>query len=171
MQAIYSETTFVCPSYWLAEAYSDYGRTSFRHQYSVPVALHGTDNTAFFGPPAPNQSPDFVNAVMQMWGNFILTDNPSILDLVANGVSTNNTQPNPASNWPQYKVYAPYQLNLNLTGGDAFPFNLSYIKANLTEYGGPGLRNNISLVNAYTWEAGRGYRCDMWRSLGGIVPE
>jgi len=108
---------------------------------------------------------------MQMWGNFILRDNPSIPDSVANGVSTNNTQPNPASNWPQYKVYAPYQLSLNLTGGDPFPFHLSYIKANLTQYGGPGLRNNISLVNAYTWEAGRGYRCDMWRSLGGLVPE
>ncbi|KAK5054402.1 hypothetical protein LTR84_001292 [Exophiala bonariae] len=169
--AIYSETTFVCPSYWLAEAYSDSGRTSYRHQYSVPIALHGTDVPSFFGPPSPNQSPDFVNAMMQIWGNFILTDKPSIPDLVANGISTNNTQTNPASDWPPYRINAPYQLNLNLTGGDPYPFNLSYIKVNLTQYGGPNLRNNISLVDAYTWEAGRGYRCDMWRSLGAIVPE
>lgn len=43
---IYAETTFVCPSYWMAEAYSDRGRTSYKYQYSVPSALHGTDVTA-----------------------------------------------------------------------------------------------------------------------------
>jgi len=32
---IYAETTFVCPSYWLAEAFSDKGRKSFKYQYSV----------------------------------------------------------------------------------------------------------------------------------------
>jgi hypothetical protein len=40
---IYAETTFVCPSYWMAEAYSDRGRTSFKYQFSVPPALHGSD--------------------------------------------------------------------------------------------------------------------------------
>lgn len=62
-------------------------------------------------------------------------------------------------------------MNLNVSGGTPFAFNLSYIQANLTEYEEPGLLNNFTLVNAYTWEAGRGYRCDMWRSLGAIVPE
>lgn len=31
--------------------------------------------------------------------------------------------------------------------------------------------NDFSLVNAYTWEGGRGVRCDFWRSMAGIVPE
>ena len=42
---------------------------------------------------------------------------------------------------------------------------------NVTEYMGPGLRNNFSLANAYTWEGGRGVRCDFWRAMGVIVPE
>lgn len=42
---------------------------------------------------------------------------------------------------------------------------------NATEYEGSGLRNNFTLVNAYTWEAGRGYRCDFWRSVAALVPE
>ncbi|KAL2401470.1 Chlorogenic acid esterase [Exophiala dermatitidis] len=169
--AIYSETTFVCPAYWMAEAYSDHGRNSYKYQYSVPIALHGSDATAFFGPPSPNQSPEFVDAVMQIWGNFITGDNPSIPSSVANGPSSNSTVTNPASDWPPYRIYSPYQMDLNITGGTPFAFNLSYIAANLTEYGEPGLVNNITLVNAYTWEAGRGYRCDLWRSLGAIVPE
>lgn len=155
----------------MAEAYSDHGRISYKYQYSVPIAVHGSDLTAFFGPRTPNQSPDFLNAVMQIWGNFITKDNPSIPSTVANGASSNSTQASPASAWPPFEIYAPYQMNLNLTGGTPFAFNLSYIQANLTEHGEPGLMNNISLVNAYTWEAGRGYRCDMWRSLAPIVPE
>ncbi|KAI1609657.1 carboxylesterase type B [Exophiala viscosa] len=169
--AIYSETTFVCPSYWMAEAYSDFGRTSYKYQYSVPIAVHGSDLTAYFGPATPNQSPDFVNAAMQIWGSFITQDNPSIPSSVANGASSNSTQTNAASEWPPFTIYSPYQMDLNITGGTSFPFNLSYIHANLTEYGEPGLVNDITLVNAYTWEAGRGYRCDMWRSLAAIVPE
>ncbi len=40
---IYAETTFVCPAYWMAEAYSDYGRKSYKYQFSVPPAEHGAD--------------------------------------------------------------------------------------------------------------------------------
>lgn len=61
---IYAETTFICPSYWLAEAFSDYGRQSWKYQYSVPVATHGADVTGYFGPAALNQGPDFELAFM-----------------------------------------------------------------------------------------------------------
>lgn len=54
-QNIYAETTFVCPSYWMAEAFSDLPRVSYKYQYSVVPALHGTDVSAYFGPPAPQQ--------------------------------------------------------------------------------------------------------------------
>ena len=33
-------------------------------QYSVPAALHGTDQTGYFGPAMPQQGPDFVRAFM-----------------------------------------------------------------------------------------------------------
>ncbi|KAI1619145.1 carboxylesterase type B [Exophiala viscosa] len=167
---IYAETTFVCPSYWMAEAYSDRGRTSYKYQFSVPPALHGTDVTAYFGPAAANIGPDLALAFRKIWGNFITTNNPSIPGSVANGASaSNSTSSNAAANWPPFTIYAPYQIDLNQTGGTPFlEITSSY---NITEYGKPGLQNNISLVNAWTWEAGRGYRCDFWRSVAAIVPE
>lgn len=58
-QNIYAETTFVCPSYWMAEAYSGAGRSSFKYQYSVGVATHGSDVSAYFGFRSPSQGPDF----------------------------------------------------------------------------------------------------------------
>lgn len=61
---IYAETTFVCPSYWMAEAFTDKGRSSYKYQYSVPAAQHGADVTGYFGPAAPTQGPDFVHAFM-----------------------------------------------------------------------------------------------------------
>jgi carboxylesterase type B len=61
---IYAETTFVCPSYWLAEAFSDKGRSSYKYQYSVPVATHGADFTGYFGPADITQGSDFEYAFM-----------------------------------------------------------------------------------------------------------
>ena len=90
-QAIYGETTFVCPSYWLAEAYNAQGRTGYKYQYSVPIALHGTDPAVYFGPTPSNTGPDFALAFQRIWGNFITTDNPSIASEIANGVNSTVT--------------------------------------------------------------------------------
>ena len=166
---VYAETTFVCPSYWMAEAYSDHGRTAYKYQYSVRVAFHGSDVAGYFGPASKNQGPDFAKAFQQIWGNFITTGNPSISNAVANGANSSSSTTNAASNWPPYTIYAPYQIVLNETGGTQIevPFGTE----NITEFGEPGLKNNFTLVNAYTWEAGRGIRCDFWRAMGSIVPE
>ncbi|KAJ4331605.1 hypothetical protein N0V95_009851, partial [Ascochyta clinopodiicola] len=56
---IYGEATFVCPSYFLGDAFSTQNRTAWHYQYSVPGALHGSDVTAYFGPATPNQPPQF----------------------------------------------------------------------------------------------------------------
>ncbi|KAL8825770.1 MAG: hypothetical protein Q9191_004216, partial [Dirinaria sp. TL-2023a] len=61
---VYAETSFVCPSYWLAEAFTNNGRVAYKYQYSVIGAEHGSDVPAIFGPPTPNQGPDFVKAFM-----------------------------------------------------------------------------------------------------------
>ena len=167
---IYAETTFVCPSYWMAEAYSDKGRSSYKYQYSVGVATHGADVAAYFGPPTPNQGPDFVLAFQTIWGNFITSSNPSISNAIANGASSNTTAANPASSWPPFTIYAPYQLDLNETGGTRHVAPMGQ-GVSLPEQIEPGLKNNFNLVNAYTWEGGRGFRCDFWRSMGLIVPE
>lgn len=62
--AIYGETTFICPSYWLAEAYSDNmnGGKSWKYQFSIPNAYHGADGAGIFSWPysASYFSPDYV---------------------------------------------------------------------------------------------------------------
>lgn len=82
---------------------------------------------------------------------------------------------NPITDWPAFAIYAPYQIDLNQTGGQLFELEAGTYELlpndNTTIYIGPGLMNNFSLVNAYTWEAGRGYRCDFWRSVAALVPE
>ena len=171
---IYAETTFVCPAYWIAEAYTG-ERTSYKYQYSVPLGGHGEDALAYFGPARPEQGPDFVQAFRQIIGNFVTTSNPSISAQVANGVSSSNPNAsNPATSWPPFSLYSPYQLILNETGGspyEATPEEASGAPFNVTQYEEPGLMNDFTLQNAYKWEGGRGMRCDFWRSVGSIVPE
>ena len=105
-------------------------------------------------------------------GNFITQNNPSLTAALANGAyESNNQAPNPITNWPPYEIYAPYQMDLNQTGGNEISYNVTGLSRNETIYVGPGLKNDFRLVNAYTWEGGRGYRCDFWRSVGAIVPE
>ena len=58
---------------------------------------------------------------------------------------------------------------MNQTGGSTV--SVPYDGLNITEQTGVGAVNDFTLVNAYTWEGGRGVRCDFWRSVGGIVPE
>lgn len=60
-------------------------------------------------------------------------------------------------------------INLNETGGT--PANVSSFGMTVLENLEPGLLNNITLVNAATWENGRGARCDWWRSISADVPE
>ena len=169
---LYAETTFVCPSYWLVEAYSGTDSLiSYKYQFSVIPGNHGADNYAVFGPPQINTSPDFVRAFQTMWGNFIVNNDPSISAAIANGANSTAVS-NPATNWPVYSKAAPYQLNLNETGGTPFVTQpLGPTGGNATEFEDPGMKNAFDVVNAYTWEGGRGRRCDFWRSVGSMVPE
>ncbi len=187
---VYAETTFVCPSYWLAEAYTNNGRTAWKYQYSVIPAQHGSDQNGYLGPALPNQGPDFEKAFMTIFGNFITMNDPSIPADIAAGanaassMSSNSSsestdpkvnEPSAAESWPPYSLAAPYQLNLNQSGGTPFegpvyPYPAGGL-GNVTQFSEPGLRNHFTLVNAYTWEGGRGMRCDFWRSVGRIVPQ
>ncbi|KAN0106631.1 alpha/beta-hydrolase [Hyaloscypha variabilis] len=170
---IYGDATLVCPSYWLAEAYSAEGLLEgYKYQYSVPLADHSTDTFAYFGPPAPNQGPDFVKAFQTIWGNFITTNNPSISNTIANGASSPSpNSPNPISHWPLYSKASPNMINLNETGGTPANVTLPFGGPPVLENVEPGLLNNITLLNAYTFENNRGARCDYWRSISADVPE
>ncbi|KAF2500211.1 carboxylesterase type B [Lophium mytilinum] len=175
---IYAETTFVCPSYWLATAFTPSRASpsakSWKYQYSVPNAYHGADVTSYFGPAHPNQGPSLLAAVQHIWGAFITTNNPSIPASIANSmgevVGDGETVFN--GTWPTFSTKLPWLLNMNQTGGEAFSTNVGTPNMeNVTEFQGPGLRNAFGLANGYTWEGGRGVRCDFWRAMGGSVPE
>lgn len=102
---------------------------------------------------------------MTMLGNFIVNDDPSASSLVDNGITSGNTTFNPVSNWPPYSIYAPIMMDFNTT----CPYTEEI--GGLPYCTGPGEENTFRLVDAYTWEGGRGTRCDFWRSMGEKVPE
>lgn len=151
---IYAEATFVCPSYWLNDAFTTKNRTSHHYQYSVPVANHGDDVSAYFGPAKPNQPPVFTSVFRHIWGNFTVTANPE----------------RAVEFWPAWVEGPTSQLlNLNTTGG--VPYTVPAITGQeLTQFKEPGIENAISVANAITWEGGRGERCEFWRKFAVRVP-
>lgn len=165
----------MCPSYWIAEAYNARGRTGYKYQYSVPIALHGVDLSVYFGPAPETVGPDLVLAIQRIWGNFITTGNPSISASVASGSKSNGTGQSGLEDWPVFAMWDPIMANINQTGGSPQSMNLfnstgGVLAQNVTVYLGPGLINDIALVDAYSWEGGCGKRCDFWMSVAGIVP-
>ncbi|PVI00985.1 alpha/beta-hydrolase [Periconia macrospinosa] len=174
---IYAETTFVCPSYWLAESYSSSGTGSgYKYQFSVVNAVHGADTAAVFNnPPGPNRGPDFVRAFSHIWGNFIIHNNPSISSEIANGAQSNNASASALENWPRFTAGDKKMVNLNQTGGELVPTAVldAYFMPtlNVSTYQGEGLRNDLRVVDAGAWEGGRGARCEFWKSVAERVPE
>jgi hypothetical protein len=158
----------------MAEAYSSQGRRAYKYQFSALPGTHASDLDAYFGPlgSVPYLSADIQRAFMTIWGNFIIQENPSIPNALAIGSSANATAgPNAAARWPAFSVSEPYQLNLNQTGGTPAAGTMGvFSPVNTTFFAEPGLMNNFSLVNAYTWEEGRGVRCDFLRSVARIIP-
>ena len=73
--------SFVCPSYWLVEAYSNnrFGGQGYKYQFSVPPAYHGGDVSAYCGMPGAVYSYDFDVAFQQVYGNFITSSNRQFL--------------------------------------------------------------------------------------------
>ncbi|RMY64749.1 hypothetical protein D0863_09589 [Hortaea werneckii] len=171
---LYAETTFICPSYWLAEAYQpSEGKAAYKYQYSIPAAQHGADLAAVgLRGQAANVGDEFYEAFTTMWANFITEGDPSISNALANG--NDSVSVNAASDWPVFTTEGPgayRMLNLNETGGMPYSARVVSSAANATQYEGPGLMNDIRETNAYTWEGGRGARCDFWKRIGSRVPE
>ncbi|EAA26865.2 hypothetical protein GE21DRAFT_5167 [Neurospora crassa] len=167
---IYAEATFVCPAYWFASAFTgSSAKKAYTYQYSVPFARHGTDIAGYFGPQTENQSNDFVLAFRRIWGNFIITGNPSITSLLANGQSTGTTSAHPVAAWPAWTESAPKLVNLNETGGVQYQAPTQW-GFNVTQFKDPGLENAIAIVDANSWEGGRGQRCAFWKQLAPSIP-
>ena len=116
---LYAETTFMCPSYWLASAYSSKSsyekrepsshrsrtsrnnnhKQSWKYQFSVPPSEHGADLDAYY---AINRealgygtmSPGFRTAMQEIWGRFIIYNDPT---LPPSAIKTITTFPNGTS--------------------------------------------------------------------------
>lgn len=71
-QNILAEATFVCPSYWMATAYTSPKKKAHHYQYSVPFATHRADVPAYVGPATPNQGPDFTLAIRSTHAEVVL---------------------------------------------------------------------------------------------------
>ena len=211
---LYAETTFVCPSYWLASAYSSQShyskrsmtevksgmttkrngrKQSWKYQFSVPPSEHGADLDAYqainrealgYG----TMSSGFRTAVQEIWGRFIMYNDPTLPPSVIKNITTfpNGTSTGDditaaqTGKWPVWEGGsgdgggAYKMLNLNMTGGHATEIlwkSGGGQSINVTQYAGPGLTAKFDIVDAWTWEAGRGKRCEFWVNVGSFVPE
>ncbi|TVY47200.1 Carboxylesterase [Lachnellula occidentalis] len=191
---LYAETTFVCPSYWLASAYSSRktGRATaaWKYQYSVPPSEHGADLDAYEAIDREalglgTLSAGFRTAVQKIWGRFVVFDDPTLPAEVVEGIVTlpdgtltgDHLTAAGEGVWPIWEGngVAGYQmLNLNMTGGHETLVSwggADGVKINVTQYAGPGLEARLDIVDAWSWEGYRGARCDFWADIGKLVPE
>ncbi|KAG8528399.1 uncharacterized protein KY384_007317 [Bacidia gigantensis] len=144
-----AEVTFSCIAYWLAEAFSGSGRTSWKYEYSIPPAFHAADlfGNGWLFDPTQNIPADFARLFRQSWGNFIIHNNPG---------------------WKPYSPRQPVMQNFNVTGGFAVRnYTIDDLVA-AQAYG--DVTPDIKLVDAYNWEGGRGKRCEFWRQNADAIP-
>lgn len=163
---LYAETTFVCPAYWLASAYSgdlnpnarDKHLQSWRYQFSPPNAFHGKDMDPLLSDlatPGTKEDVAFRKSFQSIWGNFIVSGDPTLTNAAANITAAGNSSDAvfaaSSSSWPPWgKGYA--LLNLNVTDGEPY-------------------RARFDVVDGNAWEGGRGERCALWAKLGAVAKE
>lgn len=194
---LYAETTFVCPSYWLANAYAassagaNKTKSVWKYQFSVPPSEHGADLDAYQNPNREALGKGTMTeaarkAVQLAWGRFIIYDDPTLpLDLITSLTTATNGSITgddllamSTGNWTQWSQDVEsrgYQmLNINMTGGvpDVVTWDPNDgTPVNVTQMIGSGLAARFRMVDAWSWEGGRGQRCSLWQDLGPSVPE
>ncbi|KAI9641370.1 hypothetical protein NHQ30_010172 [Ciborinia camelliae] len=188
---LYAETTFVCPSYWMASAFAQ----SWKYEFSVPPAQHGGDLNAYY---AANRtflgygtlSPGFRTAVQMIWGRFIVYDDPTLPgDVIASIVHLGNgshlTQKGDeiwaagTGVWPRWSAHGYAEeryrmLKLNMTGGAETTIvwtGADGSTVDVKENTGVDVTADWDVVDAWDWEGGRGKRCEFWAGVGSEVPE
>ncbi|KAI1745212.1 carboxylesterase family protein [Xylaria scruposa] len=177
---LYAETTFVCPSYWLADAFGGArGKRSWKYQYSVPISAHGADIGPLFDDPntqGTGLDMVFRTAFQQIWGNFIVNGDPTLSTAQVSTAQQGNITAASTGNWPQWggRPERGHMLNLNMTGGMPVdnPNQVGGKTLDLTSYvpstdgSYPELEASFKLVSGWSWEGGRGKRCQLWVDLG-----
>ncbi|RKF59731.1 Lipase 1 [Erysiphe neolycopersici] len=177
---LYAESTFVCPSYWLADAFSNLNKKSWKYQFSVPPAAHGTDMNAYYMSNAAlfsegTLSDGFRTGVQLSWGQFIINNDPTLPHSVIDEFSTNTNRKHHENlsaalntSWVEWDKNSMNMLNFNSSGGTEKTLTVIIAVGkfiNVTMNVNPGLTANWTIADAATWENGRGKRCNFWSHL------
>lgn len=177
---LYAETTFVCPSYWMADAFAGTGgKSAWKYQFSVPISSHGADVTPLSADPkTPGTGMDevFRTAFQRIWGNFVVKGDPTLSTEQVDTAMRGDITAASTGNWPQWGEWPANDilLNLNMTGGVPIvaPRQVGGKTIDLTSYvpsisgSGPKLEAAFNLASGWSWEGGRGKRCQLWVDLG-----
>ncbi|KAI1118525.1 carboxylesterase [Nemania sp. NC0429] len=179
---LYAETTFVCPSYWMADAFagSRRGKGSWKYQFSVPISSHGADvGPLSADPKTPGTGMDevFRTAFQRIWGNFVTKGDPTLSTEQVDTAIPGNITAASIGNWPRWGECPARAslLNINMTGGVPVvtPSPIGGKTLQLTSYvpdntggSGPSLEAAFNLASGWSWEGGRGKRCQLWVDLG-----
>ncbi|KAI1822158.1 carboxylesterase [Xylaria intraflava] len=177
---LYAEATFVCPSYWMADAFAGVkNRSSWKYQLSVPPAEHGMDVLPLLSDPRSEENgmdEIFRTAFQQIWGNFIVKGDPTLSAAQVDTAASGNVTAASTRTWLQWggRPGTDLLLNLNMTGGmpvvaprqvDEKTIDLvTYVPSTNGSY--PEFEAAFNLVPGSSWEDGRGRRCQLWVDLG-----
>ncbi|KAI1389329.1 alpha/beta-hydrolase [Hypoxylon trugodes] len=182
---LYAETTFGCPSYWLADAYAKkQGGKAWHYQFSVPPGQHGLDlDPLLQSTDTQTEGMDkvFRTAFQQIWGNFIVRGDPTLSTMQISAAKQGNITAAGTGMWPQWegKPGSDWMLNLNMTGGQPIieTATLDGISVNVTRYvvgndtSSQPLAADFKVAEGSSWEGGRGKRCQLWADLGPWILE
>ncbi|KAI1772336.1 Alpha/Beta hydrolase protein [Hypoxylon cercidicola] len=179
---LYAETTIVCPSYWLADAYAkgDGCEGSWKYQFSVPPSLHSADIYPLITDPTvqdTGMNEVFRTAFQNTWGNFIVKGDPTLSTAQTASSEGDDVSAAETGNWPQWggETVGYYSmLNLNMTGGMPVTQSMAFdgMEIEVTSYvestnsSSSPLEAVFEVVDAWSWEGGRGKRCQLWAELG-----
>ncbi|RYP53365.1 hypothetical protein DL768_001610 [Monosporascus sp. mg162] len=114
---LYAEATFVCPSYWIADAYArKEGHKAWHFQYSVAPGLHGDDISPMIAmpdEPGIGTNEVFRRAFQYVWGNFIVNGDPTLSSLQFSAVGGGDVAAAGKETWPQWEgQFTPMPLQL-----------------------------------------------------------
>ncbi|KAM7190819.1 Alpha/Beta hydrolase protein [Rhypophila sp. PSN 637] len=173
---LYAETTFVCPAYWLADAYATRqgGKSiyaSWRYQFSIPNAFHGSDLQPIFEDPAvANARVDatFKRGFQSIWAQFITKQDPGLYPDIINadgGVGKTALSAASRDNWWPWGYVGGNQRDAER------PRYWHMLNMNVTTAADGKVKADWKIVDGRKFEGNRGARCDLWAKLGDVIEE
>ncbi|RKF79809.1 putative secreted lipase [Golovinomyces cichoracearum] len=174
---LYAESTFICPSYWLANSFSFGDKRSWKYQFSVPPAAHGTDLNAYHKPDSAifsegTLSTGFRIGFQLILGQFTLHGDPTLPESVLGSFNSeegrNSSEDLSAaynSSWLAWDQKSMSMMNFNTSGGVEKQLSMWFglgKSINITMKIEPGVMANWTISNGATWEGGRAKRCKFW---------